>query len=179
MFEIILEKITPRFLVDAIRLNKKKNLLKKYQGNNVTCPICLHNLCKFGNYGYPVRFNAFCYNCDSLERHRLMWLFITKKIGILNENKKIKLLHFSPERVLYNLFNSSPNIDYTSCDLFPQYYNFDGKNKVEKVDITKIPYADNTYDFIICNHVLEHIIEDRLAMSELKRILKTGGQAIL
>jgi SAM-dependent methyltransferase len=179
ILDIVLEKIVPRFIVDQLRNGKRKKLILQNAGNKVTCSICNHSFAKFGVYGNAKRENAFCFNCDSLERHRLMWLFLSNKLGVINSDKKVKILHFAPERTLYNLFNQMNNVDYTSCDLYPEYYNFDGKNKVDKVDITKIPYSDNQFDLIICNHVLEHIPDDRLAISELLRVMKPGGQAIV
>jgi ubiquinone/menaquinone biosynthesis C-methylase UbiE len=72
-----------------------------------------------------------------------------------------------------------PNIDYFPCDLDEQKFNgFQGKG-VSHADITDIPFEDNFFDFIICNHVLEHIPDDGLAMRELRRVLKAEGWAIL
>lgn len=79
----------------------------------------------------------------------------------------MKILHFAPEPIFYQKFSSIPEVDYWSVDLNPKAF---GVRKV--VDITDIPFEDNTFDLIMCTHVLEHIPDDRKAMSELYRVLK-------
>lgn len=85
---------------------------------------------------------------------------------------RIKLLHFAPEKSLYNIFSSMKNIEYFPCDLKPELYQFNGKSKVAKADITSIPFDSSMFDVIICNHVLEHIPNDKQAMLELYRVMK-------
>jgi len=76
------------------------------------------------------------------------------------------------------MFTRNEHIDYVGCDLSPQRYDGKGKFKIVKVDITSIPFGECTFDAILCNHVLEHIPDDRLAMSELYRVLKVGGWGV-
>ena len=93
--------------------------------------------------------------------------------------KKIRLLHFAPEKIFYDIFSNHQNIEYYPCDLYPETYRYHGNVPISKVDVTKIPFEDNYFDVVICNHVLEHVIEDQLAMSEIYRVLKKGGWSIL
>ncbi len=78
----------------------------------------------------------------------------------------------APEPIFQKKLRASPNLDYTSADLNSPF-------AMVKLDITDIPYAENTFDVVLCSHVLEHIPDDRKAMSELYRILKPGGWALL
>ena len=88
-------------------------------------------------------------------------------------NKTINLLHVAPERNLQKILKSFSNIEYVSGDLKPLV------NCDVILDITDIKFKDNFFDVIICNHVLEHVKDDRKAMSELFRVLKPKGFAIL
>ena len=89
--------------------------------------------------------------------------------------KNLRLLHFAPEQVFYDMFSNNNSIDYTPCDLNPKNFPFNGKTKVSKVDITKIPFENESFDFILCNHVLEHIQDDNLAVKELFRVMAPNG----
>lgn len=166
-----------------IAINKYRTYkkVKKYKGDNVLCPICSSSFKMFAPYGIIKRENAKCHNCRSLERHRLLFLYINEKFNLLNNNskEKIRLLHFAPEKIFYDIFSTNKGIEYTACDLSPENFNYNGKIEITKVDITQIPFEDNFFDFIICSHVLEHIPDDRLAMSELYRVLAKNGNSIL
>jgi SAM-dependent methyltransferase len=124
------------------------------------------------------RENARCHKCRSLERHRLLWKYFHEKTDLFKGKKSISLLHFAPEACFYHAFSNNRGIDYVPCDLFPEFYNFRKGPRIRKVDITAIPFADETFDVIICNHVLEHIENDKLAMSELHRVMKQDGWGI-
>jgi len=114
--------------------------------------------------------NAQCPRCLSLERHRLIWLYLKNKTNLFTD--QLRVLHFAPERVFNKIFRKMKNIDYVSADL-------SSKIAMKKMDITDIQESDNAYDVILCSHVLEHIVDDHKAMSELYRVLKPGGWAIL
>jgi SAM-dependent methyltransferase len=81
-------------------------------------------------------------------------------------------LHFAPEHIIQKKLRACSNLDYTSADL-------DSPLAMVRLDITDIPYAENTFDVILCSHVLEHIPDDHQAMGELYRILKPGGWALV
>lgn len=141
-----------------------------YKGQQYNCPCCGHSFRSFASYGYQTRPNALCRWCLSLERHRGLWLYLHEQTNILTQ--PVKMLHFAPEHQFQELFKNTPSIDYTSADL-------DMPTAMLKMDITNITFPDNTFDVIMCNHVLEHVPDDRKAMNELFRVLKPGGQAIL
>ena len=88
--------------------------------------------------------------------------------------QSMSVLHFAPEPIFHKLFSSFADIDYWPVDLNPKMH---GVRKA--VDITNITFDDETFDLIMCTHVLEHIPDDRKAMSELYRVLKKGGIALL
>ena len=142
-----------------------------YLGKNVECPVCGREYRKMLPYGRdPVRENALCPNCLSLERHRLIWLYLKEKTGFFRE--EIKFLHIAPELCYIHRFESLTNLDYTSADI-------ESPLAKVKMDIHKIPFEDNTFDAAMCNHVLEHVEDDILAIKEIRRVLKPGGWAIL
>ena len=142
-----------------------------YWGNKVECPVCGKHFRKFLPYGYGEAMdNRLCPNCLSLERHRLIWLYLKEKTGFFTDN--LKVLHFAPEQPFLKRFKSLKNLDYTTADL-------DSPIADLHLDVTNINLPDNTYDIVICNHVLEHVDNVDKAFSEIKRILKPGGWAIL
>jgi SAM-dependent methyltransferase len=99
----------------------------------------------------------------------MLWLYLKNETEIFT--KKIKLLHFAPEPAFHRIFKKSSNISYDTIDLNSPLAKI-------KADICNLPLEDNMYDFILCNHVLEHIDDDIKAMSELYRVLKKGGIGI-
>ena len=146
-------------------------LIKWYfKGNRFTDPIDGSSYRKFLHYGYKVsRPNALCPGTLSLERHRLLWLYLQRKTTLL-ENK-LKVLHIAPEQVFYSRFKRFNHWDYTTTDLYSPLADV-------KADICDLPFKDGTFDLILCNHVLEHIPDDLKAMEELYRVLKKGGTLI-
>lgn len=141
------------------------------RGNNYTDPIDGNSYRKFLPYGYEkVRENVLAPGTLSLERHRLFWLYLTNETSFFTEN--LRVLHFAPEQAFLKRFRKLQNITYTTTDLNSPIADV-------KADICKLPFEDNSYDFIICNHVLEHIPDDTKAMQELYRVLAPNGTAIL
>ncbi len=147
-------------------------LIKLYfKGDQFTDPIDGSSYRKFLSYGYQnLRQNALCPGTLSLERHRLLWLYLDRKTTFLTDS--IRVLHIAPEQVFYKKFKSFSHWDYTTSDLHSPLADV-------KADICALPFEDNSYDFILCNHVLEHIPNDLKAMEELYRVLKLRGTAIL
>ena len=141
-----------------------------YSGNKFIDPIDGKGYSKFLSYGYgKLRKNALSPGTLSLERHRLLWLYL-KGTDLLNS--KLKVLHIAPEQIFYKKFKNNLNWDYTTFDLKSPLADIKG-------DITNLSFKNNSFDLIICNHVLEHIEDDRSAMSEIFRVLKKDGMGIL
>ena len=142
-----------------------------YRGNEFTDPINGKSYRKFLPYGYvKQRNNALSPGTLSLERHRLLWLYLNNETNFFS--KTLKVLHIAPEQCFYNLFKNLKNINYTTFDLNSPLADIKG-------DICNLPFKENSFDFILCNHVLEHINDDKKAMKELYRVLNKNGTAIL
>jgi SAM-dependent methyltransferase len=135
------------------------------------CPCCKSYLRRFEPFGLPPRPEARCPICGALERHRLMYLYMTRKTDLFNGHRK-RMLHVAPEPELALLFRRAEYIDYLSADL-------SNPDAMVTMDISDIQYRDNTFDVIYCSHVLEHVPDDRKALREFWRVLKVGGWAIL
>jgi len=146
-------------------------LIKWYfKGHRFTDPIDGSSYRRFLPYGYQkIRENALCPGTLSLERHRLLWLYLERETSFLTDS--IKVLHVAPEQVFYQKFRSFSHWDYTTTDLYSPLADV-------KADLRKLPFEDHAYDLILCNHVLEHIPDHLQALSELYRVLKKGGTLI-
>ena len=142
-----------------------------YGGNKFTDPIDGSSYRKFLPYGYgkTLRPNALCPGTLSLERHRLLWLYLDRETHFLNQ--ELKVLHVAPEQVFFRKFKRLQRWDYTTTDLNSPLADV-------VADICDLPFQNNQYDLILCNHVLEHIPNDLKAMTELYRVLKKGGTLI-
>lgn len=142
-----------------------------YSGNKVECPVCESTFSKFLPYGrVKSRPNALCPKCLSLERHRLIWLFLQEKTDFFT--KKRKMLHVAPELCFMDRFEALDHLEYITADIESPLAKI-------KMDIHDIPFDENSIDVIFCNHVLEHVESDIKALSEIHRVLKPGGWAIL
>jgi SAM-dependent methyltransferase len=142
-----------------------------YYGKRYECPVCHHHFRKLLPYGYvSSRENALCPSCLALERHRQIWLFLQARTDFFSRDAK--MLHIAPEYCFIKRFGTMPNIDYYSADLESPLARV-------KMDIQHIPFDADTFDVIFCNHILEHVENDRLAMQELYRVLKPGGWGIV
>lgn len=140
------------------------------RGKKYTDPIDGKQFKAFLPYGYEnPRDNVLSPSTLSLERHRLLWLFLKKETDFFISD--LKVLHFAPEQAFYKRFRRMENIDYTTTDLNSPLADVEA-------DICDLPFKDNTYDVILCNHVLEHIPNDQKAMQELYRVMKPGGWGI-
>ena len=141
-----------------------------FKGTKFTDPINNKSYSYFFPYGYnKQRKNALCPGTFSLERHRLLWLYLKKETDFFNSNNKI--LHFAPEQCFHKFFKSFFK-NYTTTDLNSPIVDI-------KADICNLPFNDNSFDYILCNHVLEHIYDDDKAMKEIFRVLNKNGIAIL
>jgi len=161
----------PRPLLIRLSYLAKPILEIVLKGDRYQDPIDGKEFKKFLPYGYEnQRENVLSPSTLSLERHRLLWLYLKEETTFFNST--IKVLHFAPEQAFYKRFRKLKNLDYTTTDLNSPLADV-------KADICNLPFKDNEYDFILCNHVLEHIPDDTKAMEEIFRVLKPGGTAIL
>lgn len=144
-----------------------------YRGNKVECPVCEKSFSKFLSYGSNVahRENVLCPYDLTLERHRLMWLYLTRKTDFFSA-RPIKVLHIAPEQCFLPHFKKQKNLDYTTADLVSPIADI-------HFDLHDIPLEDNQYDVVFCNHVMEHVDDPIRCMSELNRVMKPGGWAIM
>ena len=140
------------------------------RGRNHTDPIDGKQFKSFLPYGYESpRDNVLSPSTLSLERHRLLWLYLKKETDFFTAPQKI--LHFAPEQAFYKRFRKLKNLDYVTTDLNSPLADV-------KADICNLPFDDASFNVIFCNHVLEHIPNDTKAMQEMYRILKPGGWGV-
>lgn len=165
------------------KLRAQYDFIREHYGFKYKCPLCHSNLRHFLPHGLKqaalkgkhvvgggYRLNALCPVCGSLDRERLLYLYLLNKTNIFD--KTTNLLHVAPEEQLEATFHKQANLDYLTADLYSE-------KSMVNMDLCDIQFADNSFDAIICNHVLEHIVDDRRALSELYRVLKPGGWVIL
>lgn len=192
LFKLILNTI-PRPILIRLSYVARPILALLLKGNKFTDPIDGKSFSMFLPYGYETqRNNVLSPSTLSLERHRLLWLYLQNetdffqsepvsdsfqsnpkriKLRDAESSSALKVLHFAPEQAFYKLFRNQKNLDYTTTDLFSPLADV-------KADICNLPFDDNQYNVILCNHVLEHIPDDTKAMQELYRVLKPGGMGI-
>jgi SAM-dependent methyltransferase len=169
LFKLLLNTI-PRPILIRLSLVVRPILALLLKGSRYTDPIDGKSFRMFLPYGYGTqRNNVLSPSTLSLERHRLLWLYLQNETDFFTAPKKV--LHFAPEQEFYKRFKKQSNLDYTTTDLYSPLADV-------KADICNLPFEDNTYDIILCNHVLEHIPDDTKAMKELYRVLKPGGMGV-
>ncbi len=142
-------------------------------GRNRYCPVCESWSRFFLSHG-PLprgRKDVVCPVCLSHDRHRLAWIYLNSRTNLTDSSPK-KLLHFAPETEFTKKFKKIPGIDYLSADLVSPH-------AMVKMDIIAIDWPDSSFNIVYCSHVLEHVREDRKAMSEIFRVLKSGGWALI
>ena len=169
MFSFILN-IVPRPWLIKISYLVRPFLAFYLRGKKYKDPIDGRTFRKFLPYGYGVqRANVLSPSTLSLERHRLLWLYLKGETDFFT--KKLKVLHVAPEQAFYKRFKKQANLEYTTTDLYSPLADV-------KADLCALPFANESFDVILCNHVLEHITDDTQAMKELYRVMKKGGWGI-
>lgn len=148
-----------------------------YIGKGKECPLCGCRRRKFLPYGYVTqRENALCPNCLALERHRTLWLWLLRESDIGRGAVALpRLLHVAPEVALMRKFHkiyAKQPADYVTADLESPLADL-------HFDIQHIPLEDESFDVVICNHIMEHVEDDRLAMREILRIMRKGGWGVI
>lgn len=148
-----------------------------YIGKGKECPLCGCRRRKFLPYGYVTqRENALCPNCLALERHRTLWLWLLRESDIGRGAMALpRLLHVAPEVALMRKFHkiyAAQPADYVTADLESPLADL-------HFDIQHIPLEDESFDAVICNHIMEHVEDDYQAMREILRILRKGGWGVI
>lgn len=137
------------------------------RGDRVYCPCCDSSFRRFRTYKGPDRV---CWVCGAMERHRSVWLHLDRHPELLREGASV--LHVAPENVLRNRLRAIPDVTYHGGDLTAEF-------GPERIDVTDLAFPDGSIDIVVCNHVLEHVPDDRRAMAEIRRVLRPGGWALL
>lgn len=167
----------------SVREKRRENLKRKaHEGGLLECNYCGSTVRQWDPRGIdaevitrldivPTGYRlATCPFCQSYDRDRLLYFFLQRHTNLFSQ--PTKLLHMAPELTLAKVIGEHAHIDYMSGDL-------DGALAMRALDVTQLDFPDATFDAVICNHVLEHVPDDRKAMSELLRVLKPGGWAVL
>ncbi len=139
-------------------------------GNQVTCPVCGSSFKRFLPYGVHSRSNVLCPSCLSLERHRLIWIYLERETDFFTAHRTV--LHVAPEQCFLARFRKLENLVYMTADLESPIADY-------HFDLHQIPFERDHFDAIFCNHVMEHVADDRVVLSEILRVLRPGGLAIL
>lgn len=169
LFKYILNTI-PRPILIRLSYIARPILALYLKGDQFTDPIDGKSFKSFLPYGYGTqRNNVLSPSTLSLERHRLLWLYLQNETEFFTAPKKV--LHFAPEQAFYKRFRKMKHLEYITTDLNSPLADV-------KADICDLPFKDNEFDIILCNHVLEHIPDDTKAMQELFRIMKPGGYGV-
>jgi SAM-dependent methyltransferase len=161
-----LRRFVPQSLLIRYEAAFRMLFYQFYRGNKYQCNICGRNLRNFIVLNDDEKM---CPSCGSLARNRRLWHLLHQEF--LQEGKRI--LDFSPSRSLYKLLKKKAKIDYISSDFAGEFI------ADRQYDITHIPEPDESFDLIICYHILEHIEEDEKALKEVYRILKKGGHCLI
>lgn len=170
-FKTILNTV-PRPILIRLSYWARPILIFWLRGNRYADPIDGKSFRKLLPYGYgKQRDNVLSPSTLSLERHRLLWIYLQNETNFFTSTTPLKVLHFAPEQAFYKLFRNQKNLEYTTTDLLSPLADV-------KADICNLPFNDNSFDVIFCNHVLEHIPDDSKAMQELYRILKPNGWGV-
>lgn len=143
-----------------------------FSGNEKSCPVCERNWGSFAKTKFPDDVEAGCPWCGSQSRHRLVWHYFQKTLKIFEQNEPFSFLHIAPESCFTQTLRSRLSGRYITADLLAD-------NVDVKMDITDIQYPAETFDFIYCSHVLEHVDDDRKAIAEFHRVLKSAAIAII
>lgn len=168
---------------------KDKILLKQHEGDKYTCPYCHYSSKDLESIGSDFEVlvtkqvvgggkrHGGCYSCGSSDRERLLYAYLIEELKITQLSSGLRILHVAPEKRLTKVLTALNLKNYICGDKFEAGYEY--ASNVVDVDILDLRFDSNSFDLILCNHVLEHIPDDIKAMKELHRVLAPGGRAIL
>lgn len=163
----------PRPLLIRLSYLFKKFAPLIYKGNAVECPVCERSFSTFLSYGSRTahRENVLCPYDLTLERHRLMWLYL-KDHSTFFTAPHLEVLHIAPEQCFHKKFKAQKNLAYLTGDLVSPIADL-------HFDLHNIPLEDNRFDVVFCNHVMEHVEDALQCMRELHRVMKPNGWGIM
>lgn len=164
-------QLLPEWAKKPVKLTRDLVMTIAYRGKGRWCPVCEKSSRKFDAFGIVPRKDAKCMLCGALERHRFVWLYFSKMTNLFDETPK-RMLHIAAEQCFEYRLRNLLGEDYITADLLDP-------GAMVKMDITDIQYPDEYFDVIYCSHVLEHVQDDKRAMREFCRVLKSDGWAIL
>lgn len=163
------KRVTPPRYRESVRSFARYLFSFLSAGSSFECPICRGRFRELWPWG-RTRDLVQCPRCASQDRERAIYLFLKRRTDIFHDN--LKVLHLAPEWSLSLVLKHLPNLEYVSADIAKPF-------AMEKIDILHIPHADSQFHVVICCHVLEHIPDDRKAMSEMYRVLRPGGWGLV
>ncbi len=110
-----------------------------------------------------------CPSCNGLDRHRSLLALLSAKTDMFTSAKRV--VEVAPMRGFEAICLAQPQMKYTSFDL--------ARRAMEQGDITQMRFEDDSVDYFVCFHVLEHIPDVDKAIAEIRRVLRVGGAAVL
>ncbi len=162
-----LKSSLPHSLKQALRRLLLSFAAVRNAGSGVSCPCCGKSMRKFARFH---GIEGQCTRCGSLMRHRALLLYLRDVLKVQSVGRHI--LHCAPEPALQAWLTGLPTVEYISVDL-------DSPRATVHADITNLPFADTTFDLVLCSHVLEHVPDDGAAIDELFRVVRPGGVALI
>jgi SAM-dependent methyltransferase len=144
-----------------------------FLGSKYVCPCCGWKLRAFtaGGVSLNERELSYCPRCNSKARHRRIWLFLEERTNLFSD--RLRLFEVAPKFSFARRFRKMSNLYYVAGDLQRH------PETTLRMDVTAAPISSNSFDALICVHVLEEVMPDRLAMGEIFRLLKPGGWAVV
>ncbi len=158
-------------------LERIKHTIRMFvlRGGNVTCCLCNKKYLTFLPSGDDIKAHARCPGCDSIDRHRQLWLLLEEDIK--NAKTPYHILHIAPEKQIGKRLSAMENIEYHAIDKFEKGYQYPAN--VQQMDITNLTFDNNYFDLVLCSHILEHIGDDKKALNELLRVLKPNAKGYI
>lgn len=139
-----------------------------FYGKAHYCPVCASHIRHYQPFGHMTQ--SWCPVCASMQWQRFAWLFLQQQTNLWDGKPK-RMLHIAPEIAFEPRLRRIANLDYLTGDLCNPHV-------MVKLDVTDIPFADQSFDVIFCSHVMEHVPDDRKALREFVRVLSTDGWAV-
>lgn len=183
--ESTIRQISGAVLPQAVRFGLRRAL---FSGDRKRCPLCGSSVRTFIAHGGSaavlerrqvvggmMRLDDACPACHGGDRARLKMLYLEQVV--LTKGQRKRVLHVAPEFGLYQRLKREANIDYVATDLDRKRYRH--IPELVTADLTDLPFDAASFDVVICSHVLEHVPDDRKAMSEIRRVLIPSGTALL